>query len=148
MGEEDAAAESVELDRRGGLGLDVDLVRRVRGRRGPGLPFGGERTVSLSRARRRGERTWRTLPASARVIVSFSLSFFPLPAPLDARSARAMVTLLRGESFEVEAEGVEEKARAGAATLAAARAARLNRDILAVSRGEGGGVNGASEPNV
>ena len=61
--------------------------------------------------------------------MSFSLSFFPLPAPLEARSARARVTLLRGESFEVEAEGVVEKVRDGACTTA--RVARVqNRDIV------------------
>lgn len=73
--------------------------------------------------------TSRTLAASCRDMVSFDFVFFPLtePAapPLEARLIRASVVLLRGESFEVEAEAVEVKDR-GLVELRKRRAVGLN----------------------
>ena len=69
---------------------------------------------------------------------SFVLTFLPFPIPLAARSARARVTLWRGESFEVEAAGEEEKEREAVEGSGRCWSARLKDmvGLVCVSRRE------------
>lgn len=160
VGEEDAAAEGVELDGGGGFGLNVDFVGCVGGGRRPRLrdnecesrtselsvqPVTSPRSTLTPARPAPRQLTCRTFAASSRVIRVAPSVFLPfVPSPLAARSWRARVVLCKGESLEAEAEEVLAKPRARQGSCCSRLGDRVN-DIRTgwVGLGTGGGFSWA-----